>query len=109
MKAIATAKITGDTYANRDAIRAAGYQYDATAKAWMRDVTSEANLAKLTSATAIPWKGCCREVYVGAALVARTYGPRDQATETRVGNCAACGSHGPLRHTLTGWVCYDCH
>jgi hypothetical protein len=103
----AYARVTGDTYRHREALKSSGYRWTAAAQAWIREVTSEANLAKLVAATTIPWADCCREVLRGATLLARTYGPQTKASAQRMG-CDGCGDDVPAKWTPQGWLCADC-
>jgi len=109
---ITWSSVDGDTRPNADALKKHGYRWDPKQKWWWKQITADV-AAKLAAQTTHPFPGCRRSIMrndaAGSGVSVATIDLRDVSSIARVGNCAACGSYGPLRRTPTGWVCSDCH
>jgi hypothetical protein len=99
------AQVTGDTRQHAEALKKHGYRWDPKQGWWWREIAAD-RVGPMAAQTTHPFSSCRRVIISGGAMISDI----DLRAETdHVGNCAACGSYGPLHRTPNGWVCSDCH
>lgn len=103
--------VSGSTFPLASELRRRGYAWNSKRREWAREITTDtaaAMVADQCEASAPHLLTLDIEIRTERGNMLWGRSPR-RAEAPKVGNCAACGSYGPLRITPHGWVCHDCH